>query len=63
MTGLPMQFDLKTIRQLGRITDRMNLIRKNPRWYEIDHADLAELGTAASRIEEILARIKTIRAG
>jgi hypothetical protein len=58
-----MTLTTKTVRLLSRLTDRMDLIRKNPHRYEIAEADLAELDEAARRVEDILARITTIKAG
>jgi hypothetical protein len=55
--------DPKTIRLLGRITDRMDLIRKNPHRYEIDPDVLKELADAAGRLEDLLTKIQTIKAG
>jgi hypothetical protein len=58
-----MQFDVKTIRVLGRITDRMDLIRKNPHRYEIDADTLAEVSSAAQKLDELLTKVRTIKAG
>lgn len=57
------QLDLKTVRVLGRLTDRMNLIRKHPLRYEIDPDHLTELQTVATRLEELLDKIKTVKMG
>ena len=58
-----MKIDPTTVRILSRLTDRMDLIRKNPHRYEIEAADLEALGPVAARLEEILATIKIIKAG
>ena len=58
-----MKFDVTTLRALSRITDRMDLIRKNPHRYEIDPEVLAKLGVAARQIEELLTKVTIIKAG
>jgi hypothetical protein len=58
-----MKLDPKTTRLLGRITDRMDLIRKNPHRYEIDADVMTELAEVAGRLEGLLTRIQTIKAG
>jgi hypothetical protein len=58
-----MKFDVKTIRLLGRITDRMDLIRKHPHRYDIAPEDLTELSVAAETVERLLAKVKIITAG
>jgi hypothetical protein len=58
-----MKLDPKTTRLLGRITDRMDLVRKNPHRYEIDPDVQTELVEAASRLEALLTKIQTIKAG
>jgi hypothetical protein len=58
-----MKFDVSTLRVLSRITDRIDLIRKNPHRYEIDPETLAEIGQAARRVEDLLVKVKTIKAG
>ena len=58
-----MKFDVTTLRALGRITDRMDLIRKHPHRYEIDAESLAQLAIAARQVEELLAKVKIIKAG
>lgn len=58
-----MKFDVTTLRALGRITDRMDLIRKNPHRYEIDAETLAQLAVAARQIEELLTKVTVIKAG
>jgi hypothetical protein len=58
-----MKFDVTTLRALGRLTDRMDLIRKNPHRYEIDAEVLAKLGVAARQVEELLAKVRIIKAG
>jgi hypothetical protein len=52
-----------TLRALGRITDRMDLIRKNPHRYVIDPEVLAKLAVAARQVEELLTKVRTIKAG
>lgn len=58
-----MTLDVKTVRLLGRLTDRMNLIRKHPHRYEIDPEHMTELSTVAHRLETLLDKIKTIKMG
>jgi hypothetical protein len=58
-----MKLDVTTLRALGRITDRMDLIRKNPHRYEIDAEALAKLAVAARQIEELLTKVTIIKAG
>jgi hypothetical protein len=58
-----MKFDVKTLRTLSRLTDRMDLIRKNPHRYEIDSEALDQLSQAAQRLEELLTEVKIIKAG
>jgi hypothetical protein len=58
-----MKLDVNTIRLLGRLTDRMNLIRKHPHRYEIDADSMTELGAAARQLESLLDQVKTIKMG
>ncbi len=58
-----MKFDPQTIRVLGRLTDRMDLIRKNPHRYEVHAAVQAEIELAAQRLEALLAKVTIIKAG
>ena len=58
-----MKLDPQTVRVFSRLTDRMDLIRKNPHRYEISAEDLAEIRPVAERLEALLATIKTIKAG
>ena len=58
-----MKLDVKTVRLLGRLTDRMNLIRKHPHRYEIDPENMTELDAAAHRLETLLEKIRTIKMG
>jgi hypothetical protein len=58
-----MKFDVNTLRVLSRITDRMDLIRKHPHRYEIDAEVLAQLGQAAQRVEDLLTKIRIVKAG
>jgi hypothetical protein len=58
-----MKLDVTTIRLLSRLTDRMDLIRKHPHRYEIDPQDLADLAASASKVETLLAKVKTLKAG
>ena len=60
---LAMKFDPQTIRLLGRLTDRMDLIRKNPHRYEVHAAVQAEIESAAQRLEMLLAKVTIIKAG
>ena len=58
-----MKLDVNTVRLLGRLTDRMNLIRKQPLRYEIDPENMIELGAVAHRLETLLDKVKTIKMG
>ncbi len=58
-----MKFDVQTLRALSRITDRIDLIRKHPHRYEVDAEVLTHLGKAAERVEELLAKVRIIKAG
>ena len=58
-----MKFDVTTVRLLGRLTDRMNLIRKHPLRYEIDPENMTELSAVAQRLEALLEKIRTIKMG
>lgn len=58
-----MNFDPQTIRLLGRITDRADLIRKNPHRYRVEPAVQAEIEAAARRLEQALAKVSVIKAG
>jgi hypothetical protein len=58
-----MKLDVKTIRLLGRLTDRMDLIRKHPHRYEIDPENMPELDAVAHQLETLLAKIRTIKMG
>ena len=58
-----MKFDPQTIRLLGRLTDRMDLIRKNPHRYQVAPAVQAEIDSAAERLESLLTKVTTIKAG
>ena len=58
-----MKLDPKTIRMLGRLTDRMDLIRKHPHRYETDADALTEISSAAEQLEGVLAKIRVIKAG
>jgi hypothetical protein len=58
-----MKFDAQMLRGLGRIADRIDLIRKHPHWYEADTEVLEELRQAADRVEKLLGRVKTVKAG
>lgn len=59
----PMKFDVQTLRILSRITDRIDLIRKHPHRYEIDAEVLGQLTPAAQRVEELLTKVRIIKAG
>jgi len=58
-----MKFDPQTIRLLGRLTDRMDLIRKNPHRYQVQPAVEVEIDAAAQRLETLLAKVTIIKAG
>lgn len=58
-----MKLDVKTVRLLDRLTDRMNLIRKNPHRYEVDEDVQQALGRTCEELERLLATIRTIKAG
>ena len=58
-----MKFDPQTIRLLGRLTDQMNLIRKGPHRYQVHPAVEAEIAAAAHKLESLLAKVTTIKAG
>jgi hypothetical protein len=58
-----MKLALETVRLLGRLTDRMNLIRKHPHRYEIDADSHTELAAVAHQLETLLERVKTIKMG
>ena len=58
-----MKLDVSTLRGLGRIADHIDRIRKHPQWYEADAQVIEDLRRAAGRVEELLARVKTVKAG
>jgi hypothetical protein len=58
-----MNFDPQTIRLLGRLTDRMDLIRKNPHRYQVPPAVEREIESTAERLEALLTKVTIIRAG
>ena len=58
-----MKFDPQTIRLLGRLTDRMDLIRKNPHRYKVQPAVETELASVAHKLEGLLDKVTTIKAG
>ena len=58
-----MKFDVATIRLLNRLADRMDAIRKNPQRYDIDPEDNERLTTLGARLEEVLVRVRTLKAG
>jgi hypothetical protein len=58
-----MKLDVKTVRLLDRLTDRMNLIRKNPHRYEIDDEVQKALAKTCEELERQLATIRIIKAG
>ena len=60
---LLMKFDPQTIRLLGRVTDHMNQIRKNPHRYQVQPAVEAEISAAAHKLESLLNKVTTIKAG
>ena len=55
--------DPYAIRLLSRLTDRMDLIRKNPHRYRIEPRDRDEIVQIAEQLELLLTRIQTIKAG
>lgn len=63
LQGSAMKFDPQTIRLLGRLTDRMDLIRKNPHRYEVHAVVQTEIESAAQRLETLLAKVTIIKAG
>ena len=58
-----MKFDSNTIRLMGRITDRMDLVRKHPHRYEVDAETLDALARTLERLETLLPRITIVTAG
>lgn len=58
-----MKFDMQTVRLFGRITDRLDLIRKNPHRYEVEPDAARELAAAAQQLEALLTSVTTIKAG
>ena len=60
---MAMTFDPQTIRVLGRLTDRMDQIRKNPHRYQVPPAVEREIESAAERLEALLAKVTIIKAG
>ena len=58
-----MKFDNNTIRLMSRVTDRMDLVRKYPHRYDIDAETLEALARSLERLETLLPRITTIKAG
>ena len=61
--GPIMKFDPQVIRLLGRLTDRMDSIRKNPHRYEVPPAVAHEIEEYARRLETQLAKVTTVKAG
>ena len=58
-----MKFDNNTIRLMGRVIDRIDLVRKNPHRYEIDAETLSAISRHLEQLEGLLPRITTIKAG
>ena len=58
-----MKFHPQIIRLLGRLTDRMDVIRKNPHRYEVPAGVEDEIQQLAERLETLLARVTIIKAG
>ena len=58
-----MKFEPQTIRLMGRLTDRMDAIRKNPHRYEVPPAVAQEMVKLAERMETLLTQVTTIKAG
>jgi hypothetical protein len=57
------KFDPQTIRVLGRVTDKLNAIRKNPHRYEVPAGVAQEMEKLAERLEALADRVTTIKAG
>ena len=58
-----MKLDPLTIRLLGRLTDRMDLIRKHPLRYDISPEALAALRPVAEQLEALLEKITVVKVG
>ena len=58
-----MTLDISTVRVLSRITDRLDLIRKHPRRYDVAPDDLAMIRNRAEEFERLLEHIKVIKVG
>jgi hypothetical protein len=58
-----MKFHPQVVRLLGRLTDRMDVIRKNPHRYEVAPGVEDEIQKLAERLEVLLSKITTIKAG
>lgn len=57
-----MKFDVQTIRSMGRLTDRMDAIRKNPHRYDVAPDVHRELAEHTKALEELLAKVTVIKA-
>jgi hypothetical protein len=57
-----MKFDVQTIRSMGRMTDRMDSIRKNPHRYEVAPEIHHEIAAHAKALEELLTKVTVIKA-
>jgi hypothetical protein len=58
-----MKLDHQTLRLLGRLTDRMNLIRKHPLRYDVEPKDLQLISSVAAELENLLARVRPVPVG
>lgn len=58
-----MKFDPQVIRLLGRVTDRLDQIRKNPHRYQVQPAVASEIENHAAQLEALLTKVTTIKAG
>ena len=63
MSAISGKFDPQVVRLLGRVTDRMDQIRKNPHRYQVQPPVEAEIESAAQRLEALLAKVTIIKAG
>ena len=58
-----MKLDVQTIRAIGRVTDRMDAIRKNPHRYDVTPDVHKEIAAQTKALEELLAKVTVLRAG
>ena len=59
---IPMKFDVQTIRAIGRLTDRMDAIRKNPHRYDVVPDVQKDIATHAKALEDLLAKVTVTKA-